>query len=524
MKKFISFILIMVFTLSFMAISVSAQCSLSVSSSKNEVLVGQNVTVTFSFTASAPVESADATVQFDNSKFEYVSISGGLGNLMPNHQGKTIKISDYGSGSTSKTYKITMTFKALAVGSGTFSVTSSDIGDANFESLGSPTGSTTVSVKEESKSNNANLSSLTGPSGCTLVPKFSKDVTSYTCTVPYSVTKFPMDWTTEDKDAQTSVTALQTLKVGENSRTVTVTAPDGTQKKYTVKVIREKQTVTPTPSAKPTSEATPTALPTATPTSAPIIAVVDGQDYDVKEVITLQLPEKFNKESYTYDSKEIETAVLGDVCLVQLFDGTRDSFFVYDKAEQKFTPYRIVKVTENKLTVLDKKPELGIELKEEHLVIGDGEYIGWTNEKLGEGYYLLNVMNDEGKTYPALYCKDDGSIQKLSVSLLGIDASLVQKTPAPGIEATPVVNSAENLTTAVPKEGLFKNIPFQYIGIAICIVLFIAIVIIVIIIIVGNNKEKKNQHDWGFEGTTGYDFSVDNNESDTQQTEDEDFE
>lgn len=559
MKKFISFILVTMLALSFMAISVNAQCSLSVSSSKKEVLVGNNVTVTFTFSASAPVESADVIVQFDNARFQYVSVSGGLGNLMTNAQGKTIKISDYGSSATSKTYKFTMTFKALTVGSGTFTVTSSDIGDANFESLGSPTGSTTVSVKEESKSNNANLSSLTVPSGCKLVPAFNKNTTSYTCTVPYEVTKFPMDWTTEDKDAKTEVTALQTLKVGENSRTVTVTAADGTKKAYTVKVIREAQKVTPTPTPTPTqkpttsSKATPTPTPTPTatvtptPTSAPIIAVVDGTQYSIKDKITLQIPENFKKETYKYHTNDIETAVLGDVCLVQLFDGSRDRFFVYDKVTEDFSHYRTVTMVENNLVILDKKPEVNIELTEKHIVIGDGEYICWTNEKLGEGYYLLNVMNKDGKTYPALYCKEDGSIQKLSISLVennGASTSEPQTTPEPTpiIETTPeatpdviatplpqateTANNIQSDNENQEKEGFFDKIPMEFIGIIVCAILLIIIIIIVIVIIVSNHKDKQNQHDWGFEdeqASTGFDFTVEE-VGNRPPDDDEDFE
>jgi len=544
MKKLISFILILTFAFSFMAISVNAQCSLSASASKNEVLVGDTFTVSFTFSASAPVESADATIQFDSSKFQYVKIAGGLGNLMPNHQGKTVKISDYGSGATSKTYKITLTFKALAVGSGSISVTSSDIGDANFESLGSPTKSITVSVKEESKSNNANLSSLTVPSGCTLVPKFSKNTTSYTCTVPYEITKFPMDWTTEDKDATTSVTALQTLKVGENSRTVTVTAADGTKKSYTVKVIREAQKVTPTPTAKPSASAkatptpTPTLTPTPTPTSAPIIAVIDGIEHNVKDKITLQVPENFKKEIYSYESNPIETAVLGDVCLIQLFDGSTDRFFVYDKATHEFTPFRTVSVIENKLVVLDEKPEISLELKEEHIVIGNGEYLCWTNERLGEGYYLLNVMNNEGKIYPALYCKEDGTIQKLSKKLIESENVIIlpEETPEATPNAETPTPTPENTEITAPqntqpgeeekKEGFFSKLPLEYIGIFVCAILLIIIIIIVIVIIAGNRKDKKNQHDWGFEDETnnGFDFTVEDVKSNKEDSEDEDFE
>ncbi len=532
MKKLISFILIIVFALSFMAISVNAQCSLSVTSSKKEVYVGNTVTISFTFSASAAVESADITVQFDNSKFQYVSTSGGLGNLMPNQQGKTVMLSDFGSGSTSKTYKITMSFKALAVGNGTFSVISSDIGDANFESLGAPTGSVTVSVKEENKSSNANLKWLTVPAGCTLVPKFSKNVTNYTCTVPYSITKFPMDWETEDKDATDSVTPLQTLKVGENTRTVTVTAPDGTKKSYTVKVIREEQKETPTPKVTATPTATP--APTATVAPTTVIAVIDGKQYNVISPITLPLPDGFIKTTETYASQQIEAASIGIVSIVQLNDGATDSFYVYDNVEMNFTPYKTVKSNENLLTVLDKKPNLSAELTEQRVIIGENEYLCWTSDVFDEGYYILNVVNSKGENYPALYCADDSSVQKLSLKLLQYSPA---ETPSPTPDSEPLATETPFVlptsTTNVLYEptadtnifeGFFENFDLRHLAIIICAILLLAIIVIIIILIVSSCKEKKSQHDWGFEEeeNNGYNFVVE--EVDSNDESDDDFE
>lgn len=519
MKKLISLILIIVFALSFMSVSVNAQCSLSVTASKKEVYVGNNVTITFTFSASSAVESADVTVQFDNSKFQYVSTSGGLGNLMPNQQGKTVKLSDFGSGATSKTYKITMTFKATAVGNGTFSVISSDIGDGNFESLGAPTGSVSVSVKEENKSSNANLKWLTVPAGCTLVPKFSKNVTSYTCTVPYSITKFPMDWETEDKDATDSVTPLQTLKVGENKRTVTVTAPDGTKKSYTVKVIREEAKETPTPKVTPSP--TPTVTPAATPEADPIITVVDGKQYNVAKTITLPLPDGFTKSTVNYASEQIDCGTLGIVSIVQLNDGATDSFFVYDNKAMSFAPYKTVKSNENLLTVLDKKPDLSVELTEQRVIIGENEYLCWTSQLFDEGYYLLNVVNLKGENYTALYCADDSSVQKLSLKIL--DCTPLE-TPTKEPTATEIPSETPAfLSTPIPKEnlleGLWENLLLQPLAIFICVTLLIAIIVIIILLIAGGKKEKKR--DWGFEeDNEGYNFVVEDVLSDDEENED----
>lgn len=509
MKKIISILFITIIIMTAIAVPVNAACTLSVSRSKTEALVGENVTVTFTFKDSVAIGGFDITIEFDSSKLTYVSSSDSLGSGTDQVNGKTIRSIHYNNGSTSNSAYLKLTFKTKAVGSAKVAIIkNNEVTDTLGEFLGAPTASTTISVKEENKSNNANLSSLTVPSGCKLVPAFNKNTTSYTCTVPYSVTKFPMDWTTEDKDAKTSVTPLQTLKVGENSRTVTVTAPDGTKKSYTVKVIREEAKETPVPSSKPDVTQTPT--PTPTPTAAPITVTIGENQYTVSSAVTLILPENFKKEIIEYNSYQVETAVLGNVRLIQLFDGSRDQFYLYDSVEKTFSPYRNILTKENGYIILDKKPELSIELKEEHIVIGSGEYIGWSSERFGEGYYLLNVVNNEGTNYSALYCKEDGSIQKLSMTLFAGGAVIESATPALTVTPTP---TEPTLSTPLPTEAngfleFIKGIEAGYIGLAVCALLLLIIIIVIIVLVVKNNKERKPEHDWGFEEDNSFNFVV----------------
>lgn len=536
MKKIISILFITILIMTAMAVPVNAACTLSVSRSSAEVLVDKTVTVTFTFKDSVTIGGFDITIEFDTSKLTYVSASDSLGSGTDQVTGKTIRSIHYNNGSTSTSAWLKLTFKTKAVGTASVSIIkNNEVTDTVGEFLGAPTASTTISIKEENKSNNANLKWLTVPSGCTLVPKFSKSVTSYTCTVPYSVSSFPMDWETEDKDATTSVTKLQTLKVGENSRTVTVTAPDGTKKSYTVKIIREQQKATPTPTVKPSSTATPTASTTATPTSAPVTVTIDDVQYTVSSAITLILPENFEKENFTYNSVQVETAVLGNVRLIQLYDGTRDSFFVYDTSQQSFTPYRHMESQEKGYVVIDKKPELSMELKEQHIVIGNGEYVGWTADRFGEGYYLLNVVNSKGENYPALYCKEDGSIQKLSLTLLE-NVPVATETPAVGIDAptaeptstTAAIYTPQSTEQAGEEEkSFFEKINPVYIGIAVCIILLIAIIVVIIVLIAGNDKHQNRKHDWGFEDdNNSFNFVVEDVETTDAVTnnEEDDFE
>lgn len=502
MKKLLSLILILAFLLSVAVINVNAACSLSVSPSKSTVYVGDTFSVTFTFTGGVAIGSADVIIDFNTNRFQYVSISGGMKGLATNVNGRIIKISDYDATNTSKTYKFTITFKALTVGSGAISVSSSDISDTDYNSLGAPTGSTTVSVKQENKSNNANLKWLTVPSGCTLVPKFSKDVTNYTCTVPGSVTSFPMDWEAEDKGATTKVSSGYQLKVGENTRTVTVTAADGTKKVYTVKITRLAPEVTATPELTPT--------PTPAPTQEPIKVTVEEQEYTLNPTLSLTLPNGFNKETILYNGNEIETAVLGGIKLVQLNSEGKDNFFIYDSENGTFKLYKTITNSGTSFTALDEKPDVLPESAvSQHKVIADGEYTVWNFDQFGEGYYIIHIMNEFGVKYPAVYCEADGSIQKLSLKVFGS-----QQTGA-NVETTPK-----------PVNKIFENFKIDWLLVAIivCALVLVAIIVIIIVIASKNAKNKKEQapkRQWGFDDP--YDINIAEEEVvETKTTFDED--
>ena len=90
-------------------------------------------------------------------------------------------------------------------------------------------------------SSDATLKNLTVSSG-TLSPTFASGTTSYTLTVPYSVTSLIVTPTVNNSEAKTSVTGNNSLVVGTNTVSIVVTAGDGTKKTYTITVTRSKDT------------------------------------------------------------------------------------------------------------------------------------------------------------------------------------------------------------------------------------------------------------------------------------------
>ncbi len=97
---------------------------------------------------------------------------------------------------------------------------------------------TTACIPESS---DADLAGLTVSSG-TLSPAFSATTTTYTVMVPLSVESLTVAGTAADAPFATvavSPTQPMGLAEGANAATVTVTAEDGTQKTYTVTVMRQ---------------------------------------------------------------------------------------------------------------------------------------------------------------------------------------------------------------------------------------------------------------------------------------------
>ena len=101
----------------------------------------------------------------------------------------------------------------------------------------------TYNVKVTRKaSSDATLKNLTVSSG-TLSPTFSASTTSYTVSVPYSVTSLTVGATVNNSEASVTGTGSKNLSVGDNKINVVVTAGDKTTKTYIVTVTRQKDTV-----------------------------------------------------------------------------------------------------------------------------------------------------------------------------------------------------------------------------------------------------------------------------------------
>ena len=208
-------------------------------SGDSSIQAGSDVTLTLKVSGSN-VMGVEATLNYDSSVLEYRSYSGKLSgwDVVPN--GTKFVMYGVGNPINSSTSVVSVTFRVksgLDVGTA-LSASFSDITVSDGNSDSSVPSASWSGKVGAAPSNNCAISSLTC-SNATLSPEFSSSNTAYTATVPYDVTELKLDWRTADSGARVSVSG-NSLVVGENTVTVTCTAPSGAQKYYVITVTRKQ--------------------------------------------------------------------------------------------------------------------------------------------------------------------------------------------------------------------------------------------------------------------------------------------
>ena len=208
-------------------------------SGDSSIQAGSDVTLTLKVSGSN-VMGVEATLNYDSSVLEYRSYSGKLSgwDVVPN--GTKFVMYGVGNPINSSASVVSVTFRVksgLDVGTA-LSASFSDITVSDGNSDNSVPSASWSGKVGAAPSNNCAISSLTC-SNATLSPEFSSSNTAYTATVPYDVTELKLDWRTADSGARVSVSG-NSLVVGENTVTVTCTAPSGAQKYYVITVTRQQ--------------------------------------------------------------------------------------------------------------------------------------------------------------------------------------------------------------------------------------------------------------------------------------------
>ncbi len=402
---------------------VAAAGSMSASANTSSVTVGSSVTVTVKYDGSgASIGGLQSVITYNAEAFEYVSCSG----IEANGGSGTLRLVWYATGAsapTSVTY--TVVFKAKAVGDGNITVSTSEfIDDNTYASLGSPSQTLSVAATNPTMSGNANLKSLK-PSTGTLTPAFNANTTAYTVKVPYTTTSLSLSAIAAQNGAKVSVSGSNTLKVGSNTQIVTVTAPNGTTKKYTVTITRlneqegDGQTSSTAPIADDALEVEVNGATLTVSDSQPDAELPSGYEWDSTELNGITVSAAKNKEN-------------GLTLLYLLGDTAEENaFYIYENGE--FTLFNPL-TTDRTLYVLLPMPE-GMDLPRGaaagEITVGEKTIAAYIFEDTAlADIALFYAIGPTGYTGLYVYDTTDGSIQRYREFANSIDTAVEpEETP-----------------------------------------------------------------------------------------------
>lgn len=168
-----------------------------------------------------------------------------------------LRIADMGAEASVGSRKYVIRFRALERGVSEVSLDSRPViytyGMDSAMSVSSNVLTIAVEAAQDA-SDNANLSALKVSPG-KISPAFATTIREYEVTIPYASERIVVSALTEDENAVVGVNGSTGLAVGRNTVTVTVTAENGTEKRYYLYVTREEEAAEPTKAPeRPTEE------------------------------------------------------------------------------------------------------------------------------------------------------------------------------------------------------------------------------------------------------------------------------
>lgn len=289
-KTILSFAVVFSLLVSVFSFNISATGSIGLSGG-GSYNVGQKVSVRINYSSSEQLYAGQFTVTYNASVLALQAVSGAT------HSGSngSVNIVDENfNGAKSSSY--TLTFNTIDVGNSRVSVSGYGV-DGNLTKH-EASNSVNISVSRPAPSSNANLASIKLSTG-SLSPNFSSGTLSYTVTVKNPVDKFTITPGVADSSATASGGGTFDLKVGDNTRSITVTAADGkTKKTYTVTV--KRLTVEESDALTAQERA-----------NDPLLVVINGEDYHiVSDISALTVPEGFTVSAV--NRRDTDIGVLAD--------------------------------------------------------------------------------------------------------------------------------------------------------------------------------------------------------------------
>ena len=407
MIKKIKYVLFIIICNIFMVNVYAAGASITAKASSSKVQVGDTVkvTVTVSTPSNISLGSWQFNVAYDTSVLTYVSST--LENGLTSAGYMT------SSNQHNKTY--TITFKAKKAGTGKVTINNAET--YNFDtdaSIATSTSNATITIvnpsstsnksnsnsnssSNSSKNSNSNsnatksanndLSSLS-ISGYEINPKFNKNTTSYSVSVPNEIREIDVNATVTDSKAKLNGTGNIKLSEGNNKVNIVVTAENGNTKTYTVNVNVEDKD--------------------------PIIVTVDGEKYTVvQKKDGLEIPNNYKDTTITINGTDVPafTNDITNFTLVGLTD-TSGNTKLYIYSDDSYTLYNEYRF--NGISIYIKEPSDEVKfakLKEIKITIDDNEVKAY---KIDDNNYPLvyGVNLETGEENWYTYEESEKTLQK----------------------------------------------------------------------------------------------------------------
>lgn len=249
-----------------------------------------------------------------------------------------------------------------------------------------PTTQTKPSVQSPAKSSNNNLSSLTTSAG-ELSPKFNSNTSEYSLNLSGDTTSVKISGISADSKAKISGLGDISLKPGSNTINITVTAENGSTKKYIIKAFVDD---TPQVTLKYKGK------------KIGVIRNFEG----------ITIPEGFTEKKTEIDKHTISLFTNKNITIIYgLDENNNKSFYLYDintnECKSKFLPITI----DNKklyITDLDVKNS---DLISSTITIGEDKIDCYKLRENIDNYCLISAINIDGKTLEYMYESTENTIQ-----------------------------------------------------------------------------------------------------------------
>lgn len=384
MKKIKNLFMLILLTIVFIPISLKAASgTFSVSSSNSYPVVGSEITVTVKLSSSVSLGSWEYTLSYDSSKLKLLS--------------GTTNVVGYASNSTTKSQSYSYKFKVISKGVSSVSIKSYDALAFDESGLSLTVTSAKISAitqaeLEATYSKNNNLSSLS-VEGFNLNESFSKDITSYTLSVPSTTEKINITGTVEDAKSSVSGLGEKEVTEGENKFEIKVTAQNGGVKTYTLVVNVEDLN--------------------------PIKVLINDKEYTIiKRASALTIPTTYEESTTNIDGVDIPsfTSTITNFTLVGLKDSEGNSgLYIYK--DGKYTKYEEIKTSAVTLFPISSNNEIKYFTKEEIEI--NGIKVNAYKYKNNNDFYLLYGVNIEtGKEELYYYDTSNNLLAKYDENLI----------------------------------------------------------------------------------------------------------